>query len=839
MHDYLPEANWHYYFDGTTEYPSCNGLSVKWISKVNIYSQPPAPWEINVTGIVTQPVSQEWFENALACHETQSWTDPDTGDVWSGLPLWYLCGLADDTTIHGPGAFNDEAAAAGYTVQVTASDGFYKQFSSIGIARSNDYIIANRLNGVRFTDGDSYYPLRLVGNAITSKGQRVSHIASIDLLDVPVFDQWQLELSGATDYTMTRSEFASGAACHGPFEYVDPDAGTYSGMPLWYLCGWVDDDIQHGAGAFNDALAATPYQVKVIDGAYAFTFDSDDIARNNDFLVANKLNGEDLPEDMYPLRLVGEGFGPDVGSGWKVRQITRIELLNLPSVSYTLTTNIVGSGTVTRDPDQATYEPGTPVTLTAVPAGGYTFSGWSGDASGLDNPLSITMDANKNITATFVEQQWSLQLNGMTQYTMLQSEFQTLASTYPLSCVVTNKDGSEDTYTGVAMWRLIGMVDDNDTATMNADYAALNYDITMIASDGFNKSLTSTEVLNNDMYIVANQMNGAPLPADKYPLRVVWTGATSGKMVSKLATLQFAIPWNVELDGASTYVMPNTEFETAAAANPASWADGANTWEGLALWRLVGMVDDADPLTFNDSLAAIGYDVKITAIDGYNKTFSIADIARNDTRIIANKYNAYTLPPNRFPIRFVGPGLSGSLMVSKIVKIELVNLPSLMDYFGIDRMVVDYGRMDDRDAVYMSANFTLPSGATYDLAADAVRINIDGYIIDIPAGSFKNLGGYVPFSYFNNTSKNFPADTFRDRTRNSQTYVYRNFGFNTPDIVVVINFKTGKLNLTIRKADVDVIDNYDGVSVTFSIDNIVGTDTINMYIDALTYPRQR
>ena len=39
--------------------------------------------------------------------------------------------------------------------------------------------------------------------------------------------------------------------------------------------------------------------------------------------------------------------------------------------------------------------------LTAVPASGYVFSGWGGDASGTTNPLTVTMNANKSITATF------------------------------------------------------------------------------------------------------------------------------------------------------------------------------------------------------------------------------------------------------------------------------------------------------------------------------------------------------------------------------------------------------------------------------------------------------
>ncbi|WP_342298153.1 InlB B-repeat-containing protein [Hymenobacter segetis] len=69
--------------------------------------------------------------------------------------------------------------------------------------------------------------------------------------------------------------------------------------------------------------------------------------------------------------------------------------------TYTLTTAVVGSGTVTKNPNTATYASGSTVTLTAAPAAGFTFSGWSGDATGTANPLSVTMNGNKNITATF------------------------------------------------------------------------------------------------------------------------------------------------------------------------------------------------------------------------------------------------------------------------------------------------------------------------------------------------------------------------------------------------------------------------------------------------------
>jgi uncharacterized repeat protein (TIGR02543 family) len=71
------------------------------------------------------------------------------------------------------------------------------------------------------------------------------------------------------------------------------------------------------------------------------------------------------------------------------------------TTSYTLTTSVSGSGSVSRNPDAASYASGTLVTLTATPASGYQFAGWSGDLTGTTNPATVSMSANRTVTATF------------------------------------------------------------------------------------------------------------------------------------------------------------------------------------------------------------------------------------------------------------------------------------------------------------------------------------------------------------------------------------------------------------------------------------------------------
>ena len=73
-----------------------------------------------------------------------------------------------------------------------------------------------------------------------------------------------------------------------------------------------------------------------------------------------------------------------------------------PNLMFTLTTTVNGSGTVTTSPKAATYAGGTAVTLTAAPAAGFDFAGWTGPVQGMTNPITMKVVANTTVVANFV-----------------------------------------------------------------------------------------------------------------------------------------------------------------------------------------------------------------------------------------------------------------------------------------------------------------------------------------------------------------------------------------------------------------------------------------------------
>lgn len=77
-----------------------------------------------------------------------------------------------------------------------------------------------------------------------------------------------------------------------------------------------------------------------------------------------------------------------------------------PEITYTLNVSSLSGGRVSTS--GGSYDKNSVVTVEAIPDAGYEFSYWTGNANGSDNPLSVEMAGNKNITANFIRSRYTL-----------------------------------------------------------------------------------------------------------------------------------------------------------------------------------------------------------------------------------------------------------------------------------------------------------------------------------------------------------------------------------------------------------------------------------------------
>ncbi len=108
-------------------------------------------------------------------------------------------------------------------------------------------------------------------------------------------------------------------------------------------------------------------------------------SQTNGFAIFNRASGAVIDQPVLDALLRGSGVGN-------------------PTQTYTLTTSVNGSGTVSRNPTGNTFPGGSDVTLTATPAANFQFAGWTGALSGTTNPATVRMLANTTVTANFVQQ---------------------------------------------------------------------------------------------------------------------------------------------------------------------------------------------------------------------------------------------------------------------------------------------------------------------------------------------------------------------------------------------------------------------------------------------------
>ena len=132
------------------------------------------------------------------------------------------------------------------------------------------------------------------------------------------------------------------------------------------------------------------------------------------FLSATNVDGLafDYAGDLYLMSASAERFykyAIPTTNNTCTTPAKKSQVITLVSATpeYTVTINVNGNGTIT-GANTGKYLEGTELSLTATPAEHYEFTGWTGTVTSTDNPLTITVDGNKNVTANFAKKQYTL-----------------------------------------------------------------------------------------------------------------------------------------------------------------------------------------------------------------------------------------------------------------------------------------------------------------------------------------------------------------------------------------------------------------------------------------------
>ncbi|MBQ5388337.1 MAG: hypothetical protein IIU55_04600 [Paludibacteraceae bacterium] len=229
------------------------------------------------------------------------------------------------------------------------------------------------------------------------------------------------------------------------------------------------------------------------------------------------------------------------------------ELEEVVANVYTLTTNVVGEGTI--EGNAGSYVEGTTATLTASPADHYDFVNWTGDVTSTDNPLTITVNSDLTVTANFQEH---------TKYTITAHAadntmgYVTGDGTYYAGETVTLKAVANSTYCFVN-WS-DGNTDATRTFTATADVTltanfakasprAWAYDLKMVEDgDNYKFSFNATTAANATLLFLDKEGNELYAAHD---MGAVAAGANTVSIEKAYFTQVKDVYWAVKMDGES------------------------------------------------------------------------------------------------------------------------------------------------------------------------------------------------------------------------------------------------------------------------------------------------
>jgi uncharacterized repeat protein (TIGR02543 family) len=272
----------------------------------------------------------------------------------------------------------------------------------------------------------------------------------------------------------------------------------------------------------------------------------------------------------------------------------------------TLTTDVSGSGTVTKDPDKSTYLCGETVVLTATADPGWSFTGWSGDLVVTVNPATLVMTRSQVITATFIQDEYVLAVNANgdgtvavepNQATYIYGEMVTLTATAEAGWTFTDWSGDLSSTDNPATFAIVGNTsisatfaqdeytltvdtDGDGSVTVEPNQATHLYGemvtLTATAEAGWTFTGWSGDLSSTDnpatFAIVGNTSISATFAQDEYTLTVDTDGDGSVTVEPDQATYLYGEMVTLTATAEAGWTFTDWSGDLSSADNPATFA---------------------------------------------------------------------------------------------------------------------------------------------------------------------------------------------------------------------------------------------------------------------------
>ncbi len=200
-------------------------------------------------------------------------------------------------------------------------------------------------------------------------------------------------------------------------------------------------------------------------------------------------------------------------------------------------------------------------------------------------------------------------------------------------------------------------------------------------------------------FVVIWEQNGAALPADVGPLRLVVAQETNVnqvadghlmvKWVSRVTLRGAVADWKVRMYGLKrkdgtrqTYTLDRVSYDSCAApgCHGFSWTNPttSKTWSGVPLFLCIGKVDGGPGHdsynAYNEALALRGYRIKLVSATGKYAIIGSRTVRNRVKILLANKLMGSELTAKYYPLRLVGPPtyVPSYKTIGRITKIVLL-----------------------------------------------------------------------------------------------------------------------------------------------------------------------